>query len=98
MHIQVETAAGAKGEVTPSSLHFDGRNIDVTDVVDRWWGAGDRYFKVTDSAQNTYVIRFDEQTGGWELLMFLSKRGAAIPEMLVKLTSPRVPRSSDGQA
>src|SRR3990172_11771167 len=97
MRIQVDTAADAKGEPAPSSLRFDGRNIDVADVVDRWWGAGDRYFKVKDASDNIYVLRLDEPHGAWELLMFLSKRGTAVPDLLVKPVSQRPPHAGDGK-
>jgi hypothetical protein len=97
MHIRVDTAADTMGETAPSSLRFDGRSIDVADVVDQWWGAGDRYFKVRDAAENVYVLRLDEPRNAWELLMFLSKRGAAVPNLLVKPVPPRPPHAGDGK-
>ena len=59
MRIQVDTAADAKGAPAPSSMHLDGRNIDVADVIDQWWGVGDRYFKVKDTSDNIYILHLD---------------------------------------
>jgi hypothetical protein len=41
-------------------MHLDGRNIDVADVIDQWWGVGDRYFKVKDASDNIYILHLDE--------------------------------------
>ena len=60
MRIQVDTAADAKGAPAPSSVHLYGRNIDVADVIDQWWGVGDRYFKVKDASDNIYILHLDE--------------------------------------
>ncbi len=97
MHIHVDTAADPKGELAPRSLRFDGRNVGVADVVDNWWGAGDRYFKVKDASDNIYILRHDEPRGTWELLMFLSKRGAGVAGLLGKAIAPRPARAGDGK-
>jgi hypothetical protein len=89
MHIHVDTAADPKGGLAPRSLRFDGRNVGISDVVDNWAGAGDRYFRVKDGLDNTYILRHDESHGTWELLMFLSKRGAAFPDLLAKAKPSR---------
>ncbi len=97
MRIHVDTASDARGEPAPETLHFDGKNIDVADLVDQWWGEGDRYFKVLDATGNTYILRFDEATTDWELMMFLSKRGAGFPGLTARAVSrSRVPHSGDG--
>jgi hypothetical protein len=97
MRIQVDTAVDVRGEPAPSSMRFDGRNVGVADVVDQWWGADDRYFKVKDAANNTYILRLDQPRGAWELVMFLSKRGGELPGLLAKLTQLKVPHAGDGR-
>ena len=94
MHIHVDTAADPKSNLAPLSLRFDGRNVGVADVVDQWWGPEERYFKVKDALDNTYILRFDQPRSEWELLMFLSKRGAAVPGLLGKSLSPRPPHAA----
>ena len=97
MLIEVDTAADAKGEPAPSSIYLDGRNIDVADVIDQWYGGDDRYFKVKDAADNIYILHLDEPHAAWELVMFLSKRGSAIPDLLSKHVSRRSPPAVDGK-
>jgi hypothetical protein len=97
MRIQVDTAADARGAPAPSSMHLDGRNIDVADVIDQWWGVGDRYFKVKDASDNIYILHLDEPHAAWELVMFLSKRGAASPDLIAKHVSRRSPPAVDGK-
>jgi hypothetical protein len=96
MRIQVDTAADVRGEPAPSSMRFNGRNVDVADVVDQWWGVDDRYFKVRDVSDNVYILRLDQPHDAWDLVMFLSKRGAELPGLLVKLTQLKPPRAGDG--
>ena len=97
MLIEVDTAADAKGKLEPSSIHLDGRNIDVADVIDQWSGVDDRYFKVKDASDNIYILHLDEPHAAWELVMFLSKRGAAIPDLIAKHVSRRSPPAVDGK-
>ena len=97
MRIQVDTAADPKGELAPLSFNFDGRNVGVADIVDRWRGPEDHYFKVKDALDNIYILRLDQPHGAWELLMFVSKRGGDLPGLLAKLTSLRPPHAGDGK-
>jgi hypothetical protein len=97
MELNVDIAVDPKAGLTPRSLRFDGRNVGVADVVDHWLGAGDQYFKVMDVSGNTYILRHDETSGAWELVMFLSKRGTAMDDLLGRATSPRSPHAGNGR-
>lgn len=97
MLIGVDTAADAKGRPAPSSIHLDGRSIDIADIVDQWTGVDDRYFKVKDASDNIYILHLDEPSAAWELVMFLSKRGAAIPDLMSKRISRHSPPAVDGK-
>jgi hypothetical protein len=97
MRVEVDTAESAGGEPAPSSVRFDGRSIDIANVLDRWWGGGDRYFKVKDALDNIYVLRLDETRGAWELLMFLSKSGAGMPNLLAGRSSAHPRQAGDGR-
>ena len=72
MKIWVECYAGYRGEETPRRLFFDGRSLEVTEVLDRWFGADHRYFKVKGSDQATYIIRHDVPRHLWEMTMYRS--------------------------
>jgi hypothetical protein len=67
MAIRVECYAGYRGEQEPVAFWFGARRVCVRDIVDRWFGPTQRWFKVDADDGQTYVIRHDEAAGEWEL-------------------------------
>jgi hypothetical protein len=72
MRVLVETSAGHGGVEMPRRFRLDGRKIEVTDNLDQWHGAQDRYFKLMGDDGNLYILRLDEKRAEWELIMFQS--------------------------
>ena len=72
MRIRVECYAGYRGEETPRCLVFDGRAVDVAEVVDRWLAPEHRYFKLRGGDEAIYIIRHDVPTDAWDMVSFLS--------------------------
>ena len=70
MDIHVECYAGHLGEETPRRLAFDGRVLEVAEVIDRWLAPDHRYFKVRTVDGATYILRHDVSSQRWELVMF----------------------------
>ena len=70
MTIFVECYAGYRGEQEPRAFTIGGRRLQVVSVEDRWTGQDYRYFKVTASDGDTYVLRHDESADGWTLGAF----------------------------
>jgi hypothetical protein len=70
MQVQVESDASGSGE--PRRLRFDGRSIEVTENVDRWFGRDYCYFKVNGDDGSLYILRLDEARHEWELIFFQS--------------------------
>ncbi len=70
MDISVQCRADSMGEEIPCRLIMDGRELEVADVVDRWLAIGHRYFKVRTLDGAIYIVRHDEPSGRWELIMF----------------------------
>jgi hypothetical protein len=62
--------AGHRGEETPRRLSFDGRTVEVTEVLDAWLAPDHRYFKVRGDNGAYYILRNGVVTGRWELTMF----------------------------
>ncbi|GFO83394.1 MAG: hypothetical protein A49_30210 [Methyloceanibacter sp.] len=79
MRVSVETFAGHGGVEMPRRFSLDGREVEVTDNLDQWHGAHDRYFKVRGHDGNTYILRLDEARTEWELIMFQSPQSEAVP-------------------
>ncbi len=72
MKINVECRAGYQAEETPCRIRFNGRAVEVTDVIDRWLAPDHRYFKVKGDDGATYILRHDVGSAAWELVMFNS--------------------------
>ena len=68
--VDVDCYAGYRGEETPRRLRLGDRLIEVDQVVDRWLAPDHRYFRVKTSAGETYILRHDGTSGGWELTVF----------------------------
>ncbi len=77
MRVHVDSIRREGGDFAPEKFRLDGVDIDVAEIVEQWPGGHDRFFNVKDSDGNSYLLRrADADT--WELLMFLSKRGAEV--------------------
>ena len=74
MEITVECTAGHRGEETPLALAFDGRRVEVAEVLDRWLAPDHRYFKVAGSDGALYILRHDAARGTWRVIFY--DRGA----------------------
>jgi hypothetical protein len=79
MQVQVEHCAGHLGVELPVRFRFDGREVEIAEHVDQWYGPDYCYFKVKDNDSNLYILRFDEGRVEWELTMFQSPRAASAP-------------------
>jgi hypothetical protein len=70
LKIDVECYAGHRGEQEPRRLLFDGRTVEIAEVVDRWLAPEYRYFKLRGEDGATWIVRHDSRTGDWELTMY----------------------------
>ncbi len=71
MKVQVERDdSGARDGGQLKRLRFDGRQVDVVENLDRWFGQDYAYFKVRGDDGNLYILRLDETRDAWELIMF----------------------------
>jgi hypothetical protein len=60
----------SRGEEILRRFTFDGRSIEVVEVLDAWLAPDHRYFKVRGDDGAYYILRNDVMTGRWELTMF----------------------------
>ncbi|MDH4067210.1 MAG: hypothetical protein OEW19_22645 [Acidobacteriota bacterium] len=70
MTIQVECYAGYRGDEEPRAFALGARRLEVVEIRDRWQGTDYRYFKVSASDGDTYVLHHDERSGEWALGAF----------------------------
>lgn len=74
MIVKVECYAGHRGEQTPRRLAFDGRSVELVEILDCWLGPDHRYFKMATDDGAIYILRHDTAHDRWELTMYRAAR------------------------
>ena len=69
MDVHVDCHAGHRGEETPRRFALGSRQVEVLEVVDRWYGPDHRYFKVRGDDGAVYILRHDEPADRWEIVV-----------------------------
>ena len=77
--VEVECYAGHRGEETPRRFHLGKHTVEVADVLDQWLAPDHRYFKLRGREGATYLLRHDEISGRWKLIMYARAAPAAPP-------------------
>lgn len=72
LELQVACCVGDRGEQEPYRIWFGERAVEVTEILDRWLAPDHRYFKIKGDDRGLYIIRHDEASGRWELILFTS--------------------------
>ena len=67
MRIQVECYAGYRDAEEPRSFKLGERRFAVIEIIDRWFAPDHRYFKVKSDDGRLFVLRYDANSGDWEL-------------------------------
>ncbi len=64
--VAVDCSAGSRGEETPRRFTRGDQLVEIHAVVAQWRTPDHRYFRVR-TAEETYILRHDVRSGGWEL-------------------------------
>lgn len=72
--IQVSCYSGYKAHERPTQFTFRGRKHKVVELLDRWYGVNDSYFKVLADDNKVYLIRYDQDKDIWTLEKMLGLR------------------------
>jgi hypothetical protein len=75
--LSVDCYAGYRGEQTPRRFRLGERQVEISEVVDSWLSIDHRYFKVTDTQGDIYILRHDVASSQWELVSFRSSAAAS---------------------
>lgn len=59
----------------PRVIWFGARRVDVTAVLDQWYGVDRHWWKV-QTAEGKYIVRLDEVSGTWELAAVVGEQAA----------------------
>ena len=72
--IQVQCYAGAKADETPRRFSLEGRSVEVSEVLDRWYQIESKpewpranYFKVGATDGREYLLKHDLESDEWFL-------------------------------
>lgn len=74
MELKVETYSGYRADERPLRFLLGEHWRQVVEVVDRWYGPGDQYFRVKADDGDLYILRLDEETQQWSLASYRSGR------------------------
>ena len=64
--------APRRGDAAPAP--FEGRAVELLEVLDRWLGVDHRYFKMLGADGATYILRHDTARERWELTTYAAAR------------------------
>ncbi len=68
--VRVECYAGYRGEQRPVRFYLHKRCIEVTEIIDQWYGSDYRYCKLRGDDNNVYILRHSMKEEFWEMTMF----------------------------
>lgn len=74
LSLDVRCYSGYRGEQEPRRLLLGQREVVVLEIIDRWLAPDHRYFKVQGDDGAVYILRHDETSGRWEIIMYDSGR------------------------
>ena len=77
MRVEVKTDK-ARGLSMPRTFRLDGREIEVAEILDQWFGSDYRYCKLKGGDGALYILRLDENRSECSLIMFASPEAQAI--------------------
>ena len=69
MIITVKAYSGYKANERPLSFSMGEQVYVIEEIVDRWYGEDDDYFKVKADDGYTYIIRYHRSEDFWDLVM-----------------------------
>ena len=66
-NIQVNCYSGYKANERPINFTVRGRKLMVEEIIDRWYGINDKYFKVLANDHKVYLIKYNQDYDLWTL-------------------------------
>ena len=68
--VRVECYAGYRAEESPRRFFIGKREIEVIEIIDRWLDPAHSHFKVRGDDGGIYILRYDQDSGSWEMILF----------------------------
>jgi hypothetical protein len=73
--IHVEAYSGYKVNERPMSFFLENQKRRVVDIVDRWYGVENDYFKVLADDGKVYMLRWNRLLDLWTLVKVMERLG-----------------------
>jgi hypothetical protein len=70
MRIRVDFHPDDRTSPAPRHLYFGGRQIEIVETIDQWYGPDYRYLKVRSNDGSLYILHFNEPHDEWTLIMY----------------------------
>jgi hypothetical protein len=70
MKLRVECYSGYKADERPVRFYLGNRKLEVTELVDRWYGEDHEYFKLLADDGNRYVLKYQRPENRWDLIEY----------------------------
>ena len=68
--IKVEFCSKLQTKERPVAFQVCDRRYRIKEIVDRWYGVGEVFFKVEADDNNIYLLKYEEGQGSWDLVFF----------------------------
>ena len=68
--IKVEFCSKLQTKERPIAFHVCDRRYRIKEIVDRWYGVGEVFFKVEADDNNIYLLKYEEGQGRWDLIFY----------------------------
>ncbi len=78
--IYVECLADYRAEEEPGRFFYGDRQIQVSEILDRWLDPSHGYYKLRGDDDALYILRHDVILDTWELILY--DRGSYAPTRL----------------
>ena len=68
--VRVQCYAGYRADESPRRFFIGQREIEATEIIDRWLDPEHSYFKLRGSDGGIYILRYDARSDSWEMILF----------------------------
>jgi hypothetical protein len=70
MRVKVDAYSGYTANERPLRFTLGHRTLEVKEILDRWYGERERYFRITADDGDIYVLKYSDGDDCWELVSF----------------------------
>jgi hypothetical protein len=70
--VLVDYYAGQRAAESPRRFFVGSREIGVIEIIDRWLDPDHSHFKVRGDDGGIYILRYEQGTDSWEMILYNS--------------------------